>query len=334
MPAPPPASRTAAPTVVTLGNFDGVHLGHQALLRAARQRAGEHGKVIAAAFAEHPASILRSKPLAPPITTFERRAQLLQAHGADEVVPIHPTADLLSLSPDAFLDSFIGEHQPAAIVEGDDFRFGKGRAGDTDTLRDLSARHQVETIIVDEVEVGLTDQLVVRCSSTITRWLLERGRVADAAIVLGRPHQLSGTVVRGDRRGRTIGFPTANLDTAALPPADGIYAGFATLGDGARWPAAISVGTKPTFDGDARAVEAYLCGWDGPAGPAAENEYGWGCTLDLVAWIRGQVRFESVGALVEQIERDVDQILRCLDTLSAAPPITTTLASNAPKAVT
>lgn len=336
MPTPPSTARPDTPaTVVTLGNFDGVHLGHQALLSAARTRAdasGQRGKVIAAAFAEHPATILRSKKLAPPITPFEQRADLLRKHGADEVIPIHPTPELLALTPEAFIDSFISEHQPNAIVEGDDFRFGKGRAGDTETLRDLANKHNVETIIVDEVDVGLTDQLVVRCSSTITRWLLDQGRVADAAIVLGRPHQLAGTVVQGDRRGRTIGFPTANLQTDALPPADGIYAGFATLEDGAVWPAAISIGTKPTFDGDERAVEAYLCGWNGPAGPASDNEYGWTCTLDLIAWIRGQVRFESVATLVEQIERDVDQILRCLDTLSAAPPITTRIAS--PKALT
>ena len=329
MPDPSPSPRTNAdPTgakpVVTIGNFDGVHLGHQALLRAARARADAHGhrgRVIAAVFATHPAAILRSAPLAPPITPSDERAALLRRNGADEVVAIDTTRELLAMSPEAFLDSFFVEHQPAAIVEGDDFRFGANRAGDIATLRSFCDRHGAETIIVDQVDVGLTDQLVVRASSTITRWLLDRGRVSDAAIVLGRPHRLIGKVVRGDRRGREIGFPTANLDCPALYPADGIYAGFATLDDGQRWPAAISVGTKPTFNGTHRVVEAYLCGWDGPRG----DEYGWGCALDLVAWIRGQIRFASIASLVEQIDRDVDHALRCLDTLSDSPRIITPL---------
>lgn len=324
MPGTPTPPRTKpAPIVVTIGNFDGVHLGHQALLRAARSSAdaqGQRGRVIAVVFAKHPAAILRDTPLAPPITPSDARAELLRHHGADEVVAIDPTRELLAMSPEAFLDSFFEEHRPDAIVEGDDFRFGANRAGDIAALRSLCQPRGVETIIVDQVDVGLTDQLVVRASSTITRWLLDRGRVSDAAIVLGRPHRLAGKVVRGDRRGREIGFPTANIDCPALFPADGIYAGFATLDDGQRWPAAISVGTKPTFNGVHRVVEAYLCGWDGPRG----DEYGWGCALDCIAWIREQVRFASIASLVEQIERDVDQILRCLDTLSGSLPIITT----------
>ena len=331
-PTPASTRKNPAPIVVTIGNFDGVHLGHQALLRAARTRAdspgdrGNAGRVIAAVFAKHPAAILRDTPLAPPITPSDARAELLLHHGADEVVAIDPTRELLAMAPEAFLESFFDEHRPDAIVEGDDFRFGANRAGDASTLRSFCRRRGVDPIIVEQVDVGLTDQLVVRASSTITRWLLERGRVGDAAIVLGRPHRLAGRVVRGDRRGREIGFPTANLDCPALFPADGIYAGIATLDDGRRWPAAISVGTKPTFNGVHRVVEAYLCGWDGPQG----DEYGWGCALDCIAWVRGQIRFASIASLVEQIERDVDQILRRLDTLSGSPQFTTPM----PKALT
>jgi len=317
----PTASTTPPSTVVTIGNFDGVHLGHQALLRTARTRAdadGAKGSVIAAAFSSHPSTVLREDHTTRPITPFDERARLLKDAGADEVVPIHPTRELLAMSPEAFVDSFFKTHQPIAIVEGDDFRFGANRAGDSSALKALGATRGVETIIVNEVDVGLTDQHIVRASSTITRWLLEQGRVADASIVLGRPHRLTGTIVQGDRRGRQIGFPTANLDCKGLFPSDGIYAGFATLDDEQTWPAAISVGTKPTFDGTHRVVEAYLCGWDGPVG----EEYGWGCSLDLIAWVRGQVRFSSIASLVTQIERDVDHILRCLDTLSASPSVT------------
>ncbi|MCB9838804.1 MAG: riboflavin biosynthesis protein RibF [Phycisphaeraceae bacterium] len=316
MPRPTPTpTDSATATVVTIGNFDGVHLGHQALLHAARRRAGGRGRVIAASFDLHPAAILTGRSAPTPITPFEERARLLREHGADEVVPIHPTAELLAMSPEAFLRAFFREHHPDAVVEGDDFRFGANRAGDSETLRAFGDDHGVETIIVEQVEVGLSDQILVRASSTLTRWLLAMGRVADAAIVLGRPHRLAGTVVRGDRRGRQIGFPTANIETGALLPADGIYAGIATLENGERWPAAISIGSKPTFDGTNRTLEAYCCGWAGPAG----DEYGWRCELDCLAWIRGQARFNSVAALVEQIERDVDHILRCLDTLSPMP---------------
>jgi len=325
MPVPPVTPRPAdadatGSTVVSIGNFDGVHAGHQALLRAARARAdtnGARGRVIAATFTQRPSAILGDSPDVAPITPFDERVSLLRRSGADEVLEIEPTRELLSMTPEAFLDAFISEHQPDAIVEGDDFRFGANRAGDMETLRALGASRGVETIAVEKVDIGLTDQLVVRASSTITRWLLDRGRVADAAIVMGRPHRLSGTIVRGDRRGREIGFPTANLECSAFMPADGIYAGFATLEGGQVWPAAISVGTKPTFDGTHRVVEAYLCGWDGPEG----SEYGWECALDFVSWIREQVRFASIASLVTQIERDVDHILRCLDTLTSSTTV-------------
>lgn len=320
MPGPSTTPRSPeAPTVITIGNFDGVHLGHQALLKACRARAdrdGVRGRVIAAAFTQHPATILRDDYAPDPLTSFKDRADLLRQSGADDVIEIEPTEELLSMTPEAFLDEFFETHQPTTIVEGDDFRFGANRAGDTASLKALSESRNVEAIIVDEVDVGLTDQIVVRASSTITRWLLAQGRVADAAIVLGRPYRMSGVIVQGDRRGRQIGFPTANLDCMTLFPADAIYAGFATLDDGQIWPAAISVGTKPTFDGTHRVVEAYLCGWDGPAGP----EYDWNCRLDCIAWIREQARFSSIASLVAQIERDVDHVLHCLDTLSAATP--------------
>ncbi len=318
----PTASTTPPSTVVTIGNFDGVHLGHQALLRTARARAdanGAKGSVIAAAFSSHPSTVLRDDHTTRPITPFEERARLLKDAGADEVVPIHPTRELLAMSPEAFVDSFFETHKPIAIVEGGDFRFGANREGDSSALKKLGASRGVETIIVNEVDVGLTDQHIVRASSTITRWLLEQGRVSDASIVLGRPHRLTGNIVQGDRRGRQIGFPTANLDCQGLFPSDGIYAGLATLDDGQVWPAAISVGTKPTFNGTHRVVEAYLCGWDGPEG----EEYGWGCSLDLIAWVREQIRFSSIASLVTQIERDVDHVLRCLDTLSSSPSVIT-----------
>jgi len=322
-PAPPanpgPSAPRSAPTVVTIGNFDGVHVGHQAIIQSARryaESAGSRVRVVAAVFAEHPATVLRPGAAPKPLTIFERRAALLREAGADEIVPIHPTPDLLARAPEEFLETFFMEHRPACIVEGDDFRFGAARSGDLHTLRAFAEQRGVQVRIVEQVDVALTNQHLVRASSTITRWLLDRGRIEDAARVLGRPHRLHGVVVRGDRRGQEIGYPTANLETGALIPADGIYAGFATLDDGAVWPAAISVGVKPTFDGAERAVEAYLCGWDGPEG----HEYGWGCALDLVAWIRGQARFASVASLVAQIDRDVDQILRTLGTLSDRTP--------------
>jgi riboflavin kinase/FMN adenylyltransferase len=295
-------------TALTIGNFDGVHLGHRALVERARALAGPAGRVVAMAFWPHPISVLRPQETPATLTTFEQRAAILRALGADEVVRLEPTRDLLALEPDAFLRLVVGQHHPGAIVEGEDFHFGRARAGDIRTLRDLGAQMGFRVDVVPPVRIATSDQLIADASSTLARWLIGEGRVRDAARVLGRPHQVRGVVREGARRGRDLGFPTANLDAETMLPADGVYAGVATLPGGAQRPAAVSVGTNPTFGAEARRLEAHILDWSAPAG-----DYGWALSIDLVAWLRDQVAYRGVEPLIEQIHRDIADTRAALD---------------------
>jgi riboflavin kinase/FMN adenylyltransferase len=309
------------PSVLTIGNFDGVHLGHAALIARARQiaeRSRPAARVVAMVFHPHPLTILRPDAAPTTLTTIDHRAELLRAAGADDVVQLHPTPELLNLSPEQFIDAAVREHAPIAIVEGPDFHFGKGRAGDNATLAALGRSRGFETHVVDPVEVPLSDQSLVTISSTLVRWLLSCGRVADAAALLGRPYELRGTVVRGDQRGREIGCPTANLSTPTVLPADAVYAGIATLADHRTLPAAIHVGTRSTFNDTTRTVEAHLLDW---RGPLAENapEYGWPLRLSFTHWLRDQARFDSVTALVQQINRDIQRTRDLIGHATKAP---------------
>jgi riboflavin kinase/FMN adenylyltransferase len=318
-------------TVVTIGNFEAVHAGHLALIRRASAIADQNTpeqKVVVITFDPHPATVLhrdanRSNPRRSgaggtsggagggAIMPIERRAALLKDAGANEVVVIEPTRDLLALSPEQFIERVVRDHAPASIVEGNDFRFGRDRTGDANTLRELGERLGFTTEIVNEVDIDLSDQTLVRASSTMTRWLIEHARIHDAARMLTRPHRLSGTVVQGDQRGRTIGFPTANLDTPCLLPADGVYAGDAILPSGERCPAAIHVGPRATFNDVRRTVEAHIIDWT-PPDPNNPYEYNWHLRLDLHHHLRDQAKFEGIDPLVAQIERDVARALQLL----------------------
>ncbi|MDX9910902.1 MAG: bifunctional riboflavin kinase/FMN adenylyltransferase [Phycisphaerales bacterium] len=298
-------------SALTIGTFDGVHLGHAALARRAGELArAAGGRAIALAFDPHPMALLAPERVPPRLSTFEERSRLLRGAGVDEVVRLEPTRELLGLDPEAFIAQLVERFAPVAIVEGRDFCFGKARAGDVNTLADLGRRFGFACEIVPPVNVALTDQSIVTASSTLTRWLLSHGRVRDLALVLGRHYRVSGDVVRGDRRGRTIGFPTCNIDPLVMLPADGVYAAWGTLPDGRRLPAAVSVGDKPTFGGSARTIEAYLIGAPRGAGDAIAglDEYGWPLELDLVAWVREQARFASLDALLAQMQRDIERI--------------------------
>ncbi len=299
--------------VVTIGNFDGVHLGHAALIHRARAIAGDAGRVIALVFDPHPLALLRPGATPERLSTFKQRARWLRGLGADEVRRLEPTKELLSLSPEAFLRGLFEEHEPVAIVEGSDFRFGKGRAGDVNILREYAERVGGRAEIVSTVEAKLDDELILPVSSTNIRRLVRAGRLRDAAALLGRPYEIVGTVVQGDRRGREIGYPTANLDAPHLAPRDGVYAGVAHLEDGRAFLAAVSVGSKPAFGEDLpRAVEAHLLDWEGPV-PEGGAEYGWSLRLEIRHWLRDQAPYPSVGALVEQMGRDVARTRELLD---------------------
>ncbi|MEZ6234509.1 MAG: riboflavin kinase [Phycisphaerales bacterium] len=351
------AARTRS--ILSIGTFDGVHLGHRAigaeacrLADVAAERGGERPRVVVLAFDPHPAAVLRPGTEPARLTTFARRADLLRAGGADEVVRLEPTPGLLGLSPEQFVDRLVAAHAPLAIVEGPDFRFGKGRAGDVAALRRLGReRSEAEHFavrVVEPVETVLGDHSIVAASSTLARWLLERGRAADVARVLGEPYRIEGTVVRGDRRGRTLGYPTANLDPETALPADGVYAGFARAGlargqsdaragEDRSFVAAISVGTKPQFTPGqtARTIEAFLLDVERPPGSDAIPglpEYGWRLTLDLIGYVRDQARFESVDALLRQIGRDSERVREICSMRGSLPEprlaVATSLASR------
>jgi riboflavin kinase/FMN adenylyltransferase len=191
-----------------------------------------------------------------------------------------------------------------AIVEGEDFRFGKGRAGDVAMLRAIGERDGFRTLVMPGIEIELGDLTMGRAASSLVRWMLRQGRVDDAARLLGRPYAIAGVTASGDRRGRTLGFPTANLADGSwggtLLPADGVYAGVATLPDGRERIAAISIGTKSTFGGTRRTCEAHLPGESLPL-----DWYGWPIGLAFTRWVRGQMRFAGPEAIAAQIARDL-----------------------------
>ncbi|MHC4908957.1 MAG: bifunctional riboflavin kinase/FMN adenylyltransferase [Planctomycetota bacterium] len=288
-------------TALTIGNFDGVHGGHGALVRSARSAVGAAGRVVALVFDPHPMTVIDPSRAPGCLSAFGQRVEWLRAVGVDEVIRLEPTRDLLGQSAEAFLDSVVAVYGPDFIVEGPDFRFGRGRRGTVETLVRFGAEHGFETIVIDPVEASLLDQSLVPVRSSTVRWLVERGRVADAARLLGRPLTLRGTVEQGDQRGRELGFPTANVNTSLLLPADGIYAGSAAGPNGVVYPAAISIGVKPTFGERPRACEAHLIGYDGPVG-----EYGWTIDLCFADWLRDQVAYDGIEPLLAQIDRDIE----------------------------
>ncbi|MEM1444555.1 MAG: riboflavin biosynthesis protein RibF [Planctomycetota bacterium] len=296
------------PCVLTIGNFDGVHLGHRAILAECRQRAGEHGPntpIVVVTFDPPPVAVLRPGSEPPQIDGPGDRVARLQTAGADRVEIITPDAKWLAQSAEAFVAEMVERFAPIAIVEGPDFRFGKSRAGDHALLVELGKKHGYEAIRLPREHAVLSDRQEVPVSSSLIRWLIGRGRVSDAAVCLGGPFELRGTVIRGEQRGRTIGIPTANLAPADLHgrivPADGVYAAIAVLADGATHPAAVSIGSKPTFhQKSATTVEAHLLNFEG-------DLYDQPLTLRFVRWVRDQYAFPGLDPLVAQLRRDLDR---------------------------
>lgn len=299
----------AAPTdwgrcVVTIGVFDGVHRGHQAIIGNAVARAREDGlPSVVLTFDPHPSEIVRPGSHPPRLTSVRRKADLIEELGVD-VMCVQPfTLDFSRLAPNAFVHELLVERlHVARIVVGDSFRFGHRAAGTVDLLRELGERFGFTVDPLATVTDGGTPY-----SSTYVRSCVDAGDVEAAAHALGRPHQLEGLVVRGDARGAaTLGIPTANLqlDAYAAIPADGVYAGHAILG-AERHLAAISIGTNPTFEGKERRVEAYLLDFD-------RDIYGDPIALDFTHRLRTTERFESVDALIEQMHRDVAEVRRLL----------------------
>ena len=290
-----PRSDAAA---VTVGSFDGVHRGHQHVLAAARA-ASDGAAVVAVTFEPLPREVLAPDRAPKRLTTIERRVELLRVHGADEVRVLAFSREMAGWSPEEFIQRvLVDELKSSVVVVGENFRFGSRATGDVDLLRSVGS----ETGFTVE---GLTlEGGAEPFSSTLARTHVAAGRMPEAAAVLGRPHEVSGVVVEGDRRGRSLGFPTANVpvdDRYAVPP-DGVYAGRLDIG-GEVLPAAISVGTNPTFDGHDRRVESYVI--DRPSGGGSLELYDQLVRVEFVRRLRSMDAFDTVDALVAQMHEDV-----------------------------
>jgi riboflavin kinase/FMN adenylyltransferase len=278
-----PAALEPKPRAVAIGTFDGVHLGHRAVLDAALAAAHETGTTpTVVTFHPHPRGVVRGNQVEL-LSTLERRLELLADAGAEETLVLEFTPELSRLEPEQFVESVLAPIGTETLVSGAGFRFGRKRRGDLDLLRDLG---------IDARGVPLVEGV----SSSAIRELLRGGELAQAAALLGRPPELDGVVVAGDARGGKLGYPTANLrvEPDLLVPRFGIYAGAAR---GHR--AAVSIGVNPHYGGSERRIEPFLLDFAG-------DLYGQRLVVELWAFLREESSFESEAALVEQIGRDVE----------------------------
>jgi riboflavin kinase/FMN adenylyltransferase len=289
--------------VLTIGVFDGVHRGHRELISRAVELAAKRDlPSVVMTFDPHPSEVVRPGSHPAQLTTLKRRADLVEELGVDVFCVLPFTPELSRMPADVFVHELLVEQlHVAAVVVGENFTFGKGAQGDVTLLRALGSRFgftaEGESLVSE-------DHLVY--SSTYIRACIDAGDVVAAEHALGRPHRLEGIVVRGDGRGRDLGFPTANLSTPkfAAVPADGVYACRFLQGGQVR-NAAVSVGTNPTFSGRERRVEAFVL-------DVSEDFYGQRVALDFVARLRGQLKFDSSDDLVVQMREDVEEARRLL----------------------
>jgi riboflavin kinase/FMN adenylyltransferase len=286
------------PTAVTIGKFDGVHVGHRAVIDLLEQVAAERGLTSAVVtFDRHPLAVLRPGSVPRSLVSNRQKRELLEAAGVAATLMLTFDDELRSLTPAQFVDRIlVGALHARVVFVGDDFRFGVRGSGTVDTLRELGAERGLEVVSIDDVRLGGGR----RASSTWIRELLEAGDVKRAGELLGREPAVRGIVVHGEQRGRELGFPTANLapDSEGYVPADGVYAARVLVGD-TTYPAAVSVGHNPTFEGvPEKQVEAHLL-------DVSMDLYGQELTVMFVDWVRGNVAFEGIDALIEHIRADV-----------------------------
>ncbi len=304
--------------VVTIGNFDGVHLGHRLLVETARRRATDWGvPVVVATFDPHPLAVVAPHHAPPRLTTLPERLALLERLGVDAAIVLRSRPALLEQSARQFLVELAEACRPRAIVEGPTFTFGRRREGTVETLRAYAARHGYEVVIVEELHTGDTARRPAINSSAI-RAALRAGDVRLANEMLGRPYRIVGTVVAGDQRGRTIGFPTANLDHVPhLLPREAVYAAAAQLDNDELHLAAVNIGPQPTFEQPRPRVEAHLLGW---SGELAGRRIG----LHLLRALREQRCFANADDLVTQLRHDVEHTRRFaaeVEALRGEPPV-------------
>jgi len=297
-------------SVVTPGNHDGVHLGHRALIDAAKRTADAHGwQTLAMCFEPHPTAVLVPERAPVLITDMKRRVEILKGAGCDDVVVLPFDSEFSKMTPDRFVERVLLDACAAkGVVVGPDFHFGHKRSGNIATLRQWG-KEQGFTVELVEPVMYKGDAV---SSTRLRRILSEDGNVEDAAVMMTRVHETTGLVVRGDQRGREIGFPTANLEAEPLLlPKDGVYAVVARALDeaGAQlFHGVANLGNRPTF-GAGRSVEVHLFGFDG-------DLYGKHMRVGFVARIRGESKFNGLEALREQIDRDCDQAKNALQQLN------------------
>ena len=297
---------------MVIGNFDGVHRGHAELFRAA-QAAEPGAPLVVVTFWPHPMSVVRPDQAPLLLAPLDRRAELLRAHGATDVEVVEFTPEVAGWSPATFVDEVVRPLHPVRVVVGENFRFGFRAAGTVATLAELGRTDAPagngEGFAVTGVPL-LTDGSQAS-SSTLIRQAVAEGDLGRVRELSDHGYRFSGTVVKGDQRGRELGYPTANVavQPGLAVPADGVYAGWVTrldVADAERWPAAISVGTNPTFDGLERRVEAYVLDRDDL------ELYGAEIAVDFYARLRGQVKYAGPEALIVQMKTDVENARQVL----------------------
>ncbi len=305
--------------VLTIGNFDGVHVGHREILRTARALAGDHGaEMVVMTFEPHPVAILHPEKAPGVLTPLPLKLDLLRDYADNCVIVLPDNRKLLELSPEDFVDQFlVAGFAPRFIVEGHDFHFGSGRAGDIETLIRLGREKGFEVVVVEPRQMTLPMGETIRVSSTVVRYMVESGHVGDAAVALSRPYRLLGPIVSGRGRGRELGFPTLNLATPnQVIPAEGVYAGFVAIAEdpaslpprSERRPAVFSIGQIRTFEEEhPLLIEAHVL--DETLGDVVGR---W-MVMEFVRHLRHQHKFGSPEDLVAQIARDCDQARAVLE---------------------
>ncbi|MBN2588557.1 MAG: bifunctional riboflavin kinase/FAD synthetase [Sedimentisphaerales bacterium] len=299
--------------VLTIGNFDGVHLGHQEILSFARQKAVQRAaQLIVMTFEPHPVAILYPEKAPGVLTPLEVKQNQLEKLGVDCLIVLRDSAELLSLSPEDFVRNVIVEYlQPSMVVEGDDFNFGATRAGNIKTLQKLGVEYGFKVHALQSKKIKLSTGQVVRVSSTMIRYMLESGHVNDANVAFGRPYRLIEKIIHGRGVGTKLGFPTLNMKVPAqVIPAEGVYAGFVYLGETSddalnsekRYPAVYSLGQARTYgDEFPLLIEAHL--FDENV-PDTAGKY---MAMDFISHIRNQHKFRSPEELSSQISKDCEK---------------------------
>ena len=305
--------------VLSIGNFDGVHIGHQQILTAAGGIAVERAVELAVmTFEPHPAAILHPEKAPGVLTALSLKEHLLAKYGVDCLIVLKDSAELMGLSPQKFVDEFlVGTVQPDVVVEGENFNFGCGRTGNVHTLRNLGDEKGFKVIVIETAEVKLSIGQALKVSSTLIRNLLQAGKVTDAAVALTRPYRLIGKVIKGRGKGTELGFPTANMAKLnQLIPAEGVYTGLVEIGDSEnkvcetaeKIPAALSIGRTETYGAEQPLLfEAHLLQQN------VGQLIGKWMAADFIEKIRDQQKFETESQLSAQIAKDCRKAKKILE---------------------